>query len=230
MKEYTQKIHSFIARYKDEKVAESMSHASKGTQKFIGLRTNDMKNVFKIIFSTYPMPKYNDIKDIIREFFAMEEREYLYFGIALLSKRNKLWQKTDIVFIESLILSQPGWDTTEYIATDIIPYFYEKFPKVAIEFLNSWSESKNQWLKATAIMFQRPMKEKTNKELLERFIIGNLGTNNDVVNRAIGSALRDYSKRNYQWVLDFVVQNSAKMDKKTKQEAIKWIDSKGLIN
>ena len=51
----------------------------------------------------------------------------------------------------------------------------------------------------------------------------------EIVNRAIGSALRDYSKSNHEWVLENVVMNSEKMNKKTKQEAIKWIDSKGLI-
>ena len=78
-------------------------------------------------------------------------------------------------------------------------------------------------------MFQRKMKDKTNKEILGRFISENLVTNDEIVNRAIGSALRDYSKSNHEWVLENVVMNSEKMNKKTKQEAIKWIDSKGLI-
>jgi 3-methyladenine DNA glycosylase AlkD len=229
MKEYTQKIHSFIERQRNEEVAEAMSHASKGTQKFIGLRTSEMKNVFKTIFSTYPMPKYDDMKNIIREFFAMEEREYLYFGIAMLAKRSKLWQKTDIVFIESMIITQPGWDTTEYISTEILPHFHKKFPKVSIEFLQSWNESKNQWLKAASIMFQRTMKENTDTGILKNFIVKNLGTNDNIINRAIGSALRDYSKTDHQWVIDFVLENSEKMNNKTKQDAIKWIDSKGLI-
>ena len=229
MREYTQHIHSFITMRRNVKVAEAMSHASKGTQKFIGIRTTEMKNVFNTIFSTYPLPEYDEMKNIIREFFAMEEREFLYFGVELFLKRRKLWQKTDIVFIESLILTQPGWDTTEYISTEIIPYFYEKFPNVTSEFLNSWNESNKQWLKATAIIFQRPMKGNTDKKMLEKFIKDNLGTDNDIINRAIGYALRVYSKSNYKWVLDFVVQNSEKMDKKTKQEAIKWMDKKNLI-
>lgn len=229
MREYTQNIRSFIAKHKDAQVANAMSHASKGTHKFVGIRTAEMRNLFHTIFSTYPMPEYDECKNIIRELFAMEEREYLYFGIALFYKRKKFWQKTDIVFIESLILTQPGWDTTEYISTEIIPYFYEMFPKVTTEFLNTWNSSKKQWLVATSIMFQSPMKENTDKEMLERFIMENLETDNDIVNKAIGYALRVYSKSNYKWVLDFVVQNSSKMNNKTKQEAIKWMDSKGLI-
>ncbi|MBR5984495.1 MAG: DNA alkylation repair protein [Bacteroidales bacterium] len=229
MKEYTQQILLYLGRHKDTEVAKSMSKATKGETKFLGIKTTELKNIFKALFTTYPLPKSNDTKSIIREFFAMEEREYLYFGIELFAKRKKMWNKTDIVFVESLILTQPGWDTTEYIATELVSHFYEMFPKVTLEFLESWSASKSPWLKATAIMFQRKMKDKTDKELLGRFISENLGTSDEIINRSIGSALRDYSKTNHKWVLENVVQNSEKMNKKTKQEAIKWIDSKGLI-
>ena len=140
-----------------------------------------------------------------------------------------MWQKTDIVFIESLILTQPGWDTVEYISTEIVSQFYEMYPRIATEFIQAWISSKSQWLKATAIMFQRTFKDQTNTELLAESITANISSDSDIVNRAIGAALRNYSKSNYKWVLDFVVKNSAEMNKKTKQEAIKWIDSKGLI-
>lgn len=229
MKEYTQKIHSYLGRHKDTEAAKSMSKATKWEKKFLGIKSTDLKNIFKAVFAAYPLPKNEDTKSIIRELFSLEEREYLYFGIELFAKRRKLWNKTDIVFVESLILTQPGWDTTEYIATELVSHFYEMFPKVTLEFLESWSASKSPWLKASAIMFQRKMKDKTDKEILGRFISENLGTNDEIVNRAIGSALRDYSKSNHEWVLENVVKNSEKMNKKTKQEAIKWIDSKGLI-
>ncbi|MBQ1695033.1 MAG: DNA alkylation repair protein, partial [Bacteroidales bacterium] len=150
-------------------------------------------------------------------------------GISLFLKRPKMWQKTDIVFIENLILTQPGWDTTEYISNEVVSQFYEMYPRVASEFIKAWITSKSQWLKAAAIMFQRTFKDRTNTELLAESINSNISSDSEIVNRAIGAALRNYSKSNYKWVLDFVVKNSAKMNKKTKQEAIKWIDSKKLI-
>ena len=150
MKEYTQQILLYLGRHKDTEVAKSMSKATKGETKFLGIKTTELKNIFKALFTTYPLPKSNDTKSIIREFFAMEEREYLYFGIELFAKRKKMWNKTDIVFVESLILTQPGWDTTEYIAIDLVSHFYEMFPKVTLEFLESWSASKSPWRKTYA--------------------------------------------------------------------------------
>jgi len=229
MKEYTKKIHSLLSRHKDELTAQSLSKRTKNKFKYLGIKTVELKELIKNILSNYPLPKYNEIKNTIRDFFSFEEREYLYFGIFLFANRRKMWQKTDIVFIESLILTQPGWDTTEYISSLLLKAYYEMYPKVATEFYRAWSCSKNQWLKASAIMFQRTMKQNTNIEILDEFITANINSTDDIVNKAIGAALRDYSKTNYKWVLNFVVQNSAKMDKKAKQEAIKWMDSKRLI-
>ena len=84
-------------------------------------------------------------------------------------------------------------------------------------------------VESSSNMFQRALKENTNTDLLAETITTNISSDNEIVNKAIGAALRNYSKSNYKWVLDFVVQNSAEMNKKTKQEAIKWIESKGLI-
>ena len=189
----------------------------------------DLKNIFKTIFQNYPMPKFDDTKNIIREFFSMKEREYQYFGIALFAKRKKMWRKTDIVFIESLLLTKPAWDTTEAITSELVSAFAKLYPNTAMEFLNTWSQSKNPWLKSAAIMFQRTFKSNTNPEILHKFITENMNTDDYIINKSIGAALRDYSKTDYEWVTNFVVQNSSHLDKIAKHEAIKWINNKGLI-
>lgn len=229
MKEYTKKIYYLLEKRRDNLTAQTMSKITKGEYVFLGIKTKEFNELIKDIFSNYPLPKCNEIKGIVREFFSFDEREFMYFGIELFAMYKKMWQKTDIVFIENLILTHPGWDTTEYISTEIVSRFYEMYPRIASEFIKAWITSKSQWLKATAIMFQRTFKDKTNTELLAESINSNISSDNKIVNRAIGAALRNYSKSNYKWVLDFVVQNSSKMNKKAKQEAIKWMDSKKLI-
>ncbi len=229
MKEYTKNVSSFMERYRDIKTAQAMSRASKNTLKFLGIRMVELKNIFKTIFQNYPMPKFDDTKNIIREFFSMKEREYLYFGIALFAKRKKMWRKTDIVFIESLLLTKPAWDTTETITSELVSAFAKLYPSTALEFFNSWSQSKNPWLKSAAIMYQRTFKADTNPEILHKFITENMNTDDYIINKSIGAALRDYSKIDYEWVTHFVLQNSSQLDKIAKHEAIKWINNKGLI-
>lgn len=66
-------------------------------------------------------------------------------------------------------------------------------------------------------------KEKTNTELLEKIIVNNFGSDEFFINKAIGWALRDYSKTNPKWVKDFVNKYHDKMDSLSIKEASKYI-------
>ncbi len=230
MKDYTKRVCALLEKHRNEKAAASMSNTTKNKCKFLGIRIVELKELYKTIFLNFPLPSYEECKNIIRELYSIGEREYMYFGTQLFLKRRKSWTKTDIVFIESLILAQPGWDTTEDITNELVSVYAKKYQSTALEFITSWSSSKNQWLKAAAIMFQRQYKDDTDRRLLEKFITENMKTDNEIINRAIGAALRDYSKVDHEWVLKFVINNSSDLDKKSKQEAIKWMDKKGLIS
>ena len=66
-------------------------------------------------------------------------------------------------------------------------------------------------------------KEKTNTELLSEIIENNLNGTEFFINKAIGWALRDYSKTNPDWVTDFIEKNKDKMSKLSIKEASKYI-------
>jgi len=54
------------------------------------------------------------------------------------------------------------------------------------------------------ILFQLHYKERTDTELLASIISRNSGTKEFFINKAIGWALREYSKSDPGWVRDFV--------------------------
>ena len=86
-----------------------------------------------------------------------------------------------------------------------------------------WSKDKDFWIRRIAIDHQLGRKEKTNTELLEKIIINNFGSDEFFINKAIGWALRDYSKTNPEWVKDFINKYKSKMDKLSIKEASKYI-------
>ena len=60
--------------------------------------------------------------------------------------------------------------------------------------LLKWSLSDNIWLRRVAIDHQLLRKEKTNVQLMEKILVNNLDQTEFFINKAIGWALRDYSK------------------------------------
>jgi 3-methyladenine DNA glycosylase AlkD len=195
---------------------------------FLGIAAPRRKELTKVFFNTYPTPPYDEAKAIVRELFNLPEREYHYFAISLLTRYKKKWSPTDIVYFESLLLNKSWWDSVDLINSKIIAEFFIRYPNLAIPMTDSWSESKNIWLKRISIIFQLSYNENTNTQILEKHIYENIDNNEFFIQKAIGWALREYSKSNYKWVLHFVIQNT-KLKPLSKREAIKWIDTKGLI-
>ena len=97
-----------------------------------------------------------------------------------------------------------------------------KYPKVN-DIILQWSTDENIWLRRIAIDHQLLRKEKTNTELLEKIIENNFGQTEFFINKAIGWALRDYSKTNPKWVRDFIEKNKDKMAKLSIKEGSKYI-------
>ena len=58
-----------------------------------------------------------------------------------------------------------------------------------------WMESDNIWLNRISIIFQLKYKEKTDTKFLEKAILTNANTDEFFINKAIGWALREYSKQ-----------------------------------
>ena len=89
--------------------------------------------------------------------------------------------------------------------------------------LLEWSVDENIWLRRIAIDHQLLRKEKTNIELLKKIIENNFEQTDFFINKAIGWALRDYSKTNPEWVRNFIEKNKEKMAKLSIREASKYI-------
>jgi 3-methyladenine DNA glycosylase AlkD len=64
--------------------------------------------------------------------------------------------------------------------------------------------SGNIWLQRTCLIYQLKYKDDVNTELLSSFIKELSVSKEFFIAKAIGWSLREYSKRNPSWVLDFV--------------------------
>ena len=78
------------------------------------------------------------------------------------------------------------------------------------------------WLRRTAILFQLKYKENTNTKVLEKVILDNNEDKEFFIEKAIGWALREYSKTNKEWVKNFIATN--KLSNLSIREASKYLD------
>ena len=127
----------------------------------------------------------------------------------------------DIPKIKEYIVNKSWWDTIDFLCK-VIGDIELRDLRVK-DLMLEWSKDDNIWIKRTAIEHQLNLKEKTDYELLEKIIINCFGTDEFFINKAIGWALREYSKTNPNWVKNFINKYKSKMNDLSIKEASKYI-------
>lgn len=219
-----EKLYAEMLNYRNEEQAEKMSAYMLNKFKHIGIRTPERRKIFKDFFKEYKKEQEKSEKinwDFINNCWKNEYRELQYSALDYLQAVKDILTDKDIPKLKTLALSKSWWDTIDYLDM-IIGGIALKYPKVN-DIILQWSTDENIWLRRIAIDHQLLRKEKTNAELLEKIIKNNFGQTEFFINKAIGWALRDYSKTNPKWVRDFIEKNKDKMAKLSIKEGSKYI-------
>ena len=90
------------------------------------------------------------------------------------------------------------------IATRLVGNLVLENPILIDTTMNDWVIDNNIWLRRTAILFQLSYKEQTNEDILYEYIVKNADRKEFFIQKAIGWALREYSKTNPESVTRFI--------------------------
>jgi len=146
--------------------------------------------------------------DLVFMLWDLPEREFQYLAINYLIALNDSLQKYDIDRIKLLVICKSWWDSIDCLASNIIGKLCAKYPELIQSHILSWAESDNIWLARVSVLFQLKYKENTDVELLDSIINKNLYSKEFFITKAIGWALREYSKTNKEWVKVFLECNT----------------------
>jgi 3-methyladenine DNA glycosylase AlkD len=206
------KNHNFIEALETEFVrnnskeeAVAMENYMKNKFPFFGIKTNDRRLILKELSSQYKQEIDADFRRISLELFQKKEREFHYCGQEILFKSiKKKFLKDDIKLIEQFIITHSWWDSVDFLAKYLLGYYLKKFPSETYAVIEKFSNSDNMWLNRSALLFQLDYKEKVDFELLKSECEKHSKSNEFFIQKAIGWALRNYSKHNPSGVRDFV--------------------------
>ena len=127
----------------------------------------------------------------------------------------------DLSRLHRLITTKSWWDTIDFLDR-IVGGIALRYPETKAVILK-WSMDENIWLRRVAIDHQLLRKEKTDTALLAQILDNNLGQSEFFINKAIGWALRDYSKTNPERVRKYIENRREKMAALSIREASKYL-------
>ena len=196
MAKYMRNLFPFLGIEKPERATLS--------KEFLKIKKKDIIIDWGFIFKCYDMP----------------EREFQYLAIEYMEKVKDLFVVEDMKNIEKLLITKSWWDSVDAI-NRIVGHIAIRYPSVKEDVLLKWMKSENIWLNRVSIIFQLKYKEETDVRFLSQSILHNSDTNEFFINKAIGWALREYSKTNREWVKEFIENN--RLSKLSVREGSKYI-------
>ena len=214
------KLYEEMIQHKNEEQAQKMSKYMLNKFEYIGIKTPERRKIFKNFFKEYKNEEKIDW-EFVNKCWENKYREFQYIAADYLKNMKDKLTIDDIPKFKWLILKKSWWDTIDNLDMTIgaLALKDSNMNKILLE----WSIDENIWLRRIAIDHQLLRKEKTNTELLEKILKNNLGQTEFFINKAIGWALRDYSKTNPEWVKNFIEKNKEKMAKLSIKEASKYL-------
>lgn len=206
--------------YSNPERAISMSKYMKDQFSFYGIAAADRKNLYKDFLKTEKKQGSIDW-EFINQCYSDAHREFQYLAYDYLLAMKKQVCFEDISLVKDLVMKKSWWDTVDFLA-QVVGNIVLKDSRVEEEML-AWSREENIWVQRIAILYQLRFKEKTNTAQLEQILLNCLGTNEFFINKAIGWALREYSKTNPDWVRDFLEKYQEQMANLSIREASKYL-------
>ena len=214
------KLYEEMIQHKNEEQAQRMSKYMLNKFEYIGIKTPERREIFKNFFKEYKNGEKIDW-EFVNKCWENKYREFQYVGADYLKNMKDKLTIDDIPKFKRLILEKSWWDTIDNLDMTIgaLALKDSNVNKILLE----WSLDENIWLRRIAIDHQLLRKEKTDIELLEKILKNNLEQTEFFINKAIGWALRDYSKTNPEWVKNFIEENRENMAKLSIKEASKYL-------
>lgn len=205
---------------RNEFLAESMSKYMQDKFRFLGVRGATRTEIYKKYFPDARKTKTIDW-DFVENCWNKEEREFQYVVVYYLKAMQKFLKREDISRLKYLIVTKSWWDTVDLLAKVVgsLIIRIKGYDQIMLE----WSKDSNIWLRRVAILYQLSLKDKVDKQVLDEILVNNLGDSEFFINKAVGWALRDYSKYNPEWVREFIKKNKENMANLSIREASKYI-------
>jgi 3-methyladenine DNA glycosylase AlkD len=218
---YATSLRDHLAQHADPSQIAPMRAYMKNQFAFLGLKSPERVRATRAFIAEHGLPSSDEIQHVCWHLWELPERECQYAALDLLDRTSKCLPPEAIDWTERLIVTKSWWDTVDTLAIHVVGHLFERYPDLRPDWIGRWRVSDNLWLRRTALLFQLRYKRATDTALLFDLIEANRASREFFIQKAIGWALREYSKTDPDAVAAFVAEIS--LAPLSRREALKWI-------
>jgi 3-methyladenine DNA glycosylase AlkD len=228
--EYLSPLRNVFEKKADTFTAAGAKAYMRHLSEFYGIKSPDRRIIVKSFLKENGLLPFELLPDLIYYCWEQPQREWQYFALELTSSYiNPKGKEHGDLFIQLavfMITHKSWWDCVDYISPNIVGVIFRKNPRMIEGYINSWMNSDNFWLKRTCVLFQLKYKKQTDYMRLFEICSGLSDEKEFFIRKAIGWALREYSKTDAEKITTYV--NNQKLSNLSRKEAMRIIIRKPL--
>lgn len=222
MQKYVSNLYQYLKGLGDEAIAEKQAKYMRYRFPFFGLMNTTRDKYWKEFQEVEGKLDRNKAVEFAKECIKYSEREMWYVASQVLKENKKKLKAEDLGFIRDMIVKSDWWDVVDLMASNCIGTLCLNFPELKKE-VNGWILHENFWLRRTAIIYQLGYGTKTDEKVLYKHILLICHEKEFFIRKAIGWALRTYSKINHDSVQSFIETNQGKLSNLSIKEGSKYL-------
>jgi len=204
----------------DAAVAKGMAKYLRDQFVCVGLKKPERTPLQKAAFASHPVDSEAELIEVVRALWRQPGREYLYAAMDLCGSKHKLWSAGMFPVLEEMVVTHSWWDTVDCLA-GMVGLLLTKFPELKPK-MTAWIDDDYMWKRCVAIIHQLKYKDNTDESKLFGFCKRRMHEKEFFIQKAIGWALRQYSRTSKKAVRKFLDENEEGLSTLSKKEGGKY--------
>jgi 3-methyladenine DNA glycosylase AlkD len=190
---------------------------------FFGIPAPVQQRIAREVTKGLRPPSENELARISLRCWKEAEREWQYFACGYVRKYIAVASPDFISTARRLITTKSWWDTVDSLAGRTVGQLVAAHPTL-IATMDEWIRSDDIWLARTAILHQLHHRQATDADRLFAYCVLRASDKEFFIRKAIGWALREYSKTDERAVRRFVADHTDELSGLSRTEALKWLE------
>jgi 3-methyladenine DNA glycosylase AlkD len=202
-RELVSTIRDALKQAGDPAIAVAQQAYMKSSMPYHGVPAPLLKRVIRPILTMYAPRDRRTWEATVRALWdGATHREERYAATALARHRvARPWQDPDTLDLyRHLVVTGAWWDHVDEVAAHLVGDVLAGYRAEVTPVLRAWARDEDLWVRRTAVLSQVRHQASTDTELLRDVIEANLDDRSFWLRKAIGWALRDYSRSDPAWV------------------------------
>jgi 3-methyladenine DNA glycosylase AlkD len=167
--------------------------------------------------------------EAVLDLWARPEREHQYLACTLANRHARPLARGPgptpafLDTVETLLTTRPWWDTVDALATHAVGDLVRAHPRLG-DRMDAWLVGDDMWLTRSALLHMNRWRSATDAGWLFSACLAQGARRDFFVRKAIGWALREYSKVDPAAVVAFVDTHEDDLSGLSRREALMWLE------